>query len=71
MPDEQTKRIIDEIQERTIDSSFHMRIDRDEMIRGNISANEKSTIKLKIQIPIYDKKETVNEFTRLFSPHLE
>ena len=71
MPVEQTKRIIEEIEERTVDSSFHMRIDKDEMLRGNISTNEKSTIKLKIQIPIYNKKETVREFTKLFSPHLE
>ena len=71
MPVEQTKRIIEEIEERTVDSSFHMRIDKDEMLRGNISTNEKSTIKLKIQVPIYNKKETVREFTKLFSPHLE
>ena len=71
MSDEQIKNVIDEIPERTTDSSFHMRIDRDEMLRGNISTNEKGTIKLKIQIPIYNKKETVNEFTKLFSPHLE
>ena len=71
MSDEQIKNVIEEIPERTTDSSFHMRIDRDEMLRGNISTNEKGTIKLKIQIPIYNKKETVNEFTKLFSPHLE
>ena len=71
IPGEQIKRIIEEIPERTIDSSFHMRIDRDELLRGNISTNEKSTIKLKIQIPIYNKKETVSEFTRTLSPHLE
>ena len=71
IPEKQIKKIIDEIPERTINSSFHIRIDRDELLKGNISTNEKSTIKLKIQIPIYNKKETVNEFTRLFSPHLE
>ena len=71
IPKKEIKRIIDEIPERTVNSSFHIRIDRDELLKGNISTNEKSTIKLKIQIPIYNKKETVNEFSRLFSPHLE
>ena len=71
MPNEQIKRLIEEIEERTIDSSFHMRIDKNEMLRGNISTDEKSTIKLKVQIPIYNKKETVSVFTRLFAPHLE
>ena len=71
IPEEQIKRIIDEIPERTINSSFHMRIDRDELLRGKISTNEKSTIKLKIQIPIYNKKETVSEFSKILSPHLE
>ena len=71
IPEEQIKRIIDEIPDRTINSSFHMRIDRDELLRGKISTNEKSTIKLKIQIPIYNKKETVSEFSKILSPHLE
>lgn len=71
IPEEQIKRIIDEIPERTINSSFHMRIDRDELLRGKISTNEKSTIKLKIQLPIYNKKETVSEFSKILSPHLE
>ena len=71
IPEEQIKRIIDEIPERTINSSFHMRIDRDELLKGKISTNEKSTIKLKIQIPIYNKKETVSEFSKILSPHLE
>ena len=71
IPEEQIKRIVNEIPERTIDSSFHMRIDRDDLLRGRISTNEKSTIKLKIQVPIYNKKETVNEFSKILSPHLE
>ena len=71
IPEEQIKRIVEEIPERTINSSFHMRIDRDELLRGKISTNEKSTIKLKIQIPIYNKKETVSEFSKILSPHLE
>ena len=71
IPKKEIERIIEEIPERTINSSFHMRIDRDELLRGNISSNEKSTIKLKIQVPVYNKKETVNEFSRLFLPHLE
>ena len=71
IPEEQIKRITNEIPERTINSSFHMRIDRDELLRNKISINEKSTIKLKIQIPIYNKKETVSEFSRILSPHLE
>jgi RNA binding exosome subunit len=63
---EQTDRLIEEIEERTIDSRFHMRLDKQELINGNPIVREKGTIQLKIFTPIYNKKDTVKIFTEIF-----
>jgi RNA binding exosome subunit len=63
---EQTSQLIEEIEERTEDSRFHMRIDKQELIKGNLVISEKETIKIKIHTPIYNKKDTVKIFTEIF-----
>jgi len=63
---EQVKDLIKEIEERTVDSRFHMRLDKQEHIKGNLIVNEKGTIKLKIHTPIYNKKDTVKKFSEIF-----
>jgi len=63
---EQTNELIEEIEERTVDSRFHMRLDKQELIKGNLVFREKDTIKIKIYTPIYNKKNTVKTFTEIF-----
>jgi RNA binding exosome subunit len=63
---EQVNDLIEEIDERTVDSKFHMRFDKQELIKGNLVIKEKGTIKLKIHTPIYNKKNTVKIFTGIF-----
>ncbi|MFQ5496794.1 MAG: RNA-binding domain-containing protein [Nitrosopumilus sp.] len=63
---QQINELIDEIEERTVDSRFHMRLDKQELIKGNIAIREKDTIKLKIHTPIYNKKDTIKTFTEIF-----
>jgi len=62
----QIDQLIDEIEERTVDSRFHMRIDKQELINGNLVVSQKETIKIKIHTPIYNKKDTVKTFTEIF-----
>jgi hypothetical protein len=64
---EQIQKLIDEIEERTIDSKFHMRLDKQELIKGNLIVSEKDTIKIKIHTPIYNKKNNIKSFTGIFS----
>jgi len=66
LSNEQINELIDEIEERTVDSRFHMRLDKQELIKGNIEFQEKDTIKIKIHTPIYNKKDTVKTFTEIF-----
>ena len=63
---EQVNELIEEIEETTVDSRFHMRLDKQELIKGNLVMGEKDTIKLKIHTPIYNKKDTVKSFTEIF-----
>ena len=63
---EQIEHLIEEIGERTVDSRFHMRLDKQELINGVVRVGEKGTIQLKIFTPIYNKKDTVKTFTEIF-----
>jgi RNA binding exosome subunit len=66
LPVEQINELTEEIEERTDDSRFHMRLDKQELIKGNLIVSEKETIKLRIHTPIYNKKDTVKIFTEIF-----
>ena len=66
LSEQQINELIDEIEERTVDSRFHMRLDKQELIKGNLVIREKDTIKLKIHTPIYNKKDTIKTFTEIF-----
>ncbi len=63
---EQINELIEEIEERTVDSRFHMRLDKQELVKGNLVFRETDTIKIKIHTPIYNKKNTVRTFTEIF-----
>ena len=66
LSNEQINELIEEIEERTVDSRFHTRLDKQELIKGNLAFGEKDTIRLKIHTPIYNKKDTVKTFTDIF-----
>ena len=66
LPVDQINELIEEIEERTVDSRFHLRLDKQELIKENIVVREKDTIKIKIHTPIYNKKDTVKTFTEVF-----
>ena len=66
LSNEQINELIEEIEERTVDSRFHMRLNKQELIKGNLEFQEKDTIKLKIHTPVYNKKDTVKTFTEIF-----
>jgi len=66
LSNDQIKELIGEIEERTVDSRFHIRLDKQEFIKGNIMFKEKDAIKVKIHTPIYNKKDTVKIFSKIF-----
>ena len=52
LSNEQIEQMVDEIEERTIDSRFHMRLGKQEMVKRNLVFVEKDPIKMKIHTPI-------------------
>ena len=62
----QKKEIIDEIEERTENSTFYLRLDKQGFIQGNLVFKEKEAIRLKIHSPVYNKKDTVKVFSEIF-----
>lgn len=62
----QINELIEEIEERTIDSRFHLIVDKQELVKGKLIISEKDTVKIKIHTPIYNKKDTVKIFTEIF-----
>jgi RNA binding exosome subunit len=64
--EEQKTEIKQEIEERTENSTLHIRLDKQEFIQGRIAFIEKEAIRLKIHTPIYNKKETVKVFNEIF-----
>lgn len=66
LSEDQKSKIVSEIEERTENSSLHLRLDKQEFVQGRISFIEKEAIKLKIHTPIYNKKDTVKVFSELF-----
>jgi RNA binding exosome subunit len=65
LPVDQVNDLIEEIEERTIDSRFHFRLDKQELIKGKLIISHKDTIKIKIHTPIYNKNDTIKIFTKI------
>ena len=66
LPTNQINQLIEEIEERTADSKFHLRLDKQELINGVVVLSEKDTIKIRIHTPIYNKKESIRKFSEVF-----
>jgi len=66
LSNDQIKELVEEIEERTVDSRFHIRVDKQEFIKGNLIFKEKDAIKVKIHTPVYNKKDTVKIFSKIF-----
>ena len=62
----QINQLIEEIEERIEDSKFHLRLDKQELIKGVVVLSEKDTIKIRIHTPIYNKKESIRKFSEVF-----
>ena len=65
LPMDQVNDLIEEIEERTIDSRFHLRLDKQELVKGKLIVSQKDTVKIKIHSPIYNKKDTIKTFTEI------
>tara|TARA_B110000438_G_C15283895_1_gene423869 strand:+ start:63 stop:494 length:432 start_codon:yes stop_codon:yes gene_type:complete len=67
----QINELIDEIEKRTTDSKFHLRLDKQELLKSTVKMSEKGTVKIKIYTPIYNKKDTTKIFSEIFQSQLD
>ena len=70
LPVDQVNNLIEEIEERTTDSRFHFRLDKQELVKGKLIVSQKDTIKIKIHSPIYNKKDPIKTFTDILHSQL-
>ena len=66
LSENQIREIIQDIEERTENSTLHIRLDKQKFIQGKIDFVERDAIKLKIHTPIYNKKDTIRIFSEMF-----
>ncbi len=66
LSEKQKTEIKQEIEERTENSTLHIRFDKQDFIQGRISFIENEAIRLKIHTPIYNKKDTIKVFSEIF-----
>ena len=66
LSENQKNQIIQEIEERTANSTLHIRLNKQDFVQGKFTFSDKDAIKLKIQTPIYNKKDTFKVFSEIF-----
>lgn len=59
----QLEEIIDDLENRVDNSTLHIRLNKQELIKGKIDFKEKDPIKLKVSTPVYNKKDTRKIFS--------
>ena len=64
----QLSEILGELDNRIDRSTLHIRLSKQELIKGRIEFKEKDSMKLKISTPIYNKNDTHKIFTDILKP---
>ncbi len=70
IPKDQIEEFIDDIENRIQDSTLHMRVSKQDMIKGSLKLQEKDAVKLKIITPIYTKKDIVKTYVKLLRENI-
>lgn len=65
LSDTQINEIIEDLENRTDNSTLYIRLNKQSFIKGKIEFREKDPIKIKISTPIYNKKEKSQIFTKI------
>jgi len=65
IPKGQLDELIGDLENRIQNSALHVRLGKQDLIQGMVSLQEKDVIKLKIFMPIYQKKNTLKNYVDL------
>ncbi|MFQ5573743.1 MAG: RNA-binding domain-containing protein [Nitrosopumilaceae archaeon] len=67
IPKGQLDELIGDLENRIQNSTLHVRLGKQDLIQGIVSLQEKDVIKIKIFMPIYQKKNTLKNYVDLLS----
>ena len=67
IPKGQLDELIGDLENRIQNSALHVRLGKQDLIQGMVSLQEKDVIKLKIFMPIYQKKNTLKNYANLLT----
>ena len=67
VPEDEMKDLLEDIENHIQNSTLHVRIGKQEIIKGNLTFQEKDVIKLKIFSPSYNKKNVVKNYVELLT----
>ena len=67
IPKGQLDELIGDLENRIQNSALHVRLGKQDLIQGMVSLQEKDVIKLKIFMPIYQKKNTLKNYAHLLT----
>ena len=67
IPKGQLDELIEDLENRIQNSTLHVRLGKQDLIQGKVSLQEKDVIKLKIFMPIYQKKNTLKNYVELLT----
>jgi len=65
LPKEQHRELLQSLEERIHNSTFHFRLNKQKLILGQLELREKDSIKVKIFTPIYKKTDSKKIYTEL------
>lgn len=67
IPKGQLDELIGDLENRIQNSALHVRLGKQDLIQGMVSLQEKDVIKLKIFMPIYQKKNALKNYVELLT----
>ena len=67
IPKGQLDELIGDLEKRIQNSTLHVRLAKQDLIRGIVNLQEKDVIKIKIFMPIYQKKNTLKNYVELLT----
>jgi RNA binding exosome subunit len=67
IPKEELEIIMEDLQNRCDDSSLHLRISKQSLVRGKIELADIDPVKLKIYTPIYVQKDLIKTYSEILN----
>lgn len=65
LPKDQQQELLESLEERIYNSAFHLRLDKQKLVVGQLDLRDKDPVKVKIFTPIYNKKDTTKIYSEL------